>query len=139
MLKLKIKCHKVGRIYQSEHVFILSVGLNAGKPIETPCANCYVLLVDNKTERDFYYWLCFGLWQGRFLDPCLTGSVIPFIRINDLCKIIQEAADKANLRPDKFKETLTLMNQLNQHQSNIMEQVKLIKSMKKALMYKVLK
>lgn len=139
MLKLKIRCHKVGRTYKSEHLFILSVGLNAGKPLDAPCPNCYVLLADGKEERDFYYWLCFGLWQGRFLDPCLTGSVIPFIRIDDLSAIIIKAADKASLNPDGLTKTVTLLEQLNQHQVKIMEQVKLIKEMKKALMYKVLK
>lgn len=78
----KIKTHKMKNTYVEDHFFILSKGMNAGKPLDKPCPNCFVLFAKSKVERNMLYWLCFGLWQGNFFHPFLTGYVIPFIRLD---------------------------------------------------------
>lgn len=66
------------------HFFILSKGLNAGKPLDQPCPNCFVAYCNDKTDRQFFYWLTYALWQCGTYKICLVGSVIPFLRISDL-------------------------------------------------------
>ena len=139
MLKPNIKCHKIGNNYATPHLFILSKGANAGKPLKTPCPNCFVLVTKTEQEADFYYWLAYGLWQGQFFRPFLTGSVISFIRIQDVINVITEASEKANLKPNEFQNAIVLLNTFDQHLANTLKQIQLIKEAKKVIMYKVLK
>ena len=139
MLKPNIKCHKIGNIYSTPHFFILNRGLNSGKPSKTPWVNSFVCLCNDEAEIDFHYWLAYGLWQGQFFRPFLTGSVISFIRIQDVINIITEASEKANLKPNEFQNAIVLLNTFDQHLAQTLKQIQLIKEAKKVIMYKVLK
>lgn len=66
------------------HFFILSKGLNSGRPQDQPCPNCFVAYCNDKDEREFFYWLSYALWQCGTFKIYLVGSVIPFLRISDL-------------------------------------------------------
>jgi hypothetical protein len=138
-LSNKIKTHKMGVMYHAPHFFILSKGNNSGKPLETPCPNCFVCLCLNNEERQQLYWLFYGLWQGMFFRPVITGSVIPFIRLVDLKDVANLALEKIKLQPQQFSKNITLMQTLDANAKFITEQIKLIKQAKKALMYQVLK
>ena len=137
MTTLKIKTHKMKNVYEGHYFFLLSKGLNAGKPLEKPCPNCLVLFAKNEEERNKLFWLCFGLWQASFFRPFITGSVIPFIRLGDLKQVIAEAL--ANLKENEFEKSVSVMQDLQKYQEKISKQLELIKVAKKALMYKILK
>lgn len=137
---MNIKTHKMKNEYTNQnHFFILSKGMNAGKPLDKPCPNCFVLFANCEIEKQQLYWICFGLWQGNFFHRFLTGSVIPFIRLHDLKQVINEALQKAELNPSAFEKSIEVLNKLNIHQENIHQQLTLIKQAKKALMYKIMK
>lgn len=70
--------------------YTLSKGLNSGKPLDTPCPNCFVISCCNTQELDIYRSLLFGLWKAKAFHQLLVGSVIPFIRINDFKNLIFE-------------------------------------------------
>lgn len=135
----KIKTYRDGIQIPQNHFFILSKGLNAGKPMNTPCPNCFVFKADNQNEKDFYYWLCFALWQAGKFQMYLVGSVIPFIRIDDVKDIILQATINANQNKIEYKKSLSLLLQIEQQTQNIKQQLKLLKQAKKAIVYKVLK
>jgi hypothetical protein len=137
MKTIQIKTHKMKNIYKGNHFFILSKGLNAGKPLRKSCPNCFVLFAKSEKEKNQLYWLCFGLWQGDFFRPFLTGSVISFIRLDDLKTVINEALSKVNLT--EFEKSISVMQDLQKHQENISKQLELIRQAKKSLMYKVLR
>ena len=124
-------------VYAENHFFILSKGLNAGKPLDKPCPNCFVLFAESEEEKNRLYWLCHGLWQGNFFRPFITGSVIPFIRLDDLKRVLWEALSKVDL--NEFEKSISVMQGLQKHQENICKQLELIRQAKKALMYKILK
>jgi hypothetical protein len=123
-------------VYEGHYFFILSKGLNAGKPLEKPCPNCFVFFARNEEEKNRYFWLCFGLWQANFFRPFITGSVIPFIRLEDLKQVITEALVKLN--ENEFQKSVSVINDLYKYQENILKQLELIKLAKKSLMYKML-
>jgi hypothetical protein len=137
MKPFTIKTHKMKNTYIENHFFILSKGLNAGKPLDKPCPNCFVLFAKSEEEKNKLYWLCFGLWQGNFFQPFLTGSVIPFIRLDDLKTVVIEALSKIN--SCEFEKSIPIMQGLQKHQENISKQLELIKQAKKSLMYKMLR
>ncbi len=106
MKKLKIKTHQMKNVYEGNHFFILSKGLNAGKPMEKPYPNCFVLFAKSEEEKNKLYWLCYSLWQGNFFRPFLTGSVIPFIRLGDLKTVIKNGYDKLELMIENLTSLL---------------------------------
>ena len=107
--------------------------------METPCPNCFVCLCKNEEEKQRLYWLFYGLWQGLFFHPFLTGSVIPFIRLDDLKNVAGMALSKIELQPQQFNKNISMVQLLNEKAIVIQEQIKLIKQAKRALMYQVLK
>ena len=113
--------------------FILNKGMNSGKPMETPCPNCFTFNAKSQEEKDHYYWLCFGLWQSKSLHPSLTGSVIPFIRLHDFSQVINQASDKAQLNPSAFQKTVEVLKILDQQEKNYHRNLLLISEAKKAI------
>ena len=135
-----IKTHKLNQAAITKpHFFILSKGNNSVKPLDTACPNCFVCICKTEEEKQQLYWLFYGLWQGSFFHPFLTGSVISFIRLDDLKKVAAMALEKITLRPEQFNKNFSVLQLLEEKNKAIMEQVKLIKQAKKALMYQVLK
>jgi hypothetical protein len=113
--------------------FILSKGMNSGKPMEHPCPNCFTFNAADQTEKDHYYWICFGLWQSKSLHPLLTGSVIPFIRLHDLNQVIIQASEKAQASPANFLKTVEALKILDQHEKQYHRNLLLISEAKKTI------
>jgi hypothetical protein len=113
--------------------FILNKGMNSGKPMEHPCPNCFTFNAVDQTEKDHYYWLCFGLWQSKSLHPYLNGSVIPFIHLRDLNQVINQASEKAQASPANFLKTVEALKILDQHEKQYHRNLLLISEAKKAI------
>jgi hypothetical protein len=107
MKKLQIKTHKMKNTYSGNYFFILFKGLNAGKPLDKSYPNYFMLFSKCEEESKKLFWLCFGLWQRNFFHPFLTGSVIPFIRLDDLRQVIRDANSKLNRC--EFEKSLSVM------------------------------
>lgn len=119
--------------------YVLSKGNNSGKPLNTPCPNCFVCICESEEQKQQLFWLFYGLWQGAYFHPFLTGSVISFIRLPDLKQVIRAAIYKMEMNPQQFTKNISVLQLLEQRSKVIHEQIKLIKQAKKALMYQVLK
>jgi hypothetical protein len=77
-----------GQFPDTNRIFILNKGNNAGKPSLMPFVNSFVLTTSTEEEAQLYYFLCYALWKGRKFRQLLIGSVILFIRKDDLYKEI---------------------------------------------------
>ncbi|MBX2896848.1 MAG: hypothetical protein KF763_15485 [Cyclobacteriaceae bacterium] len=138
-MQIQIKTHQHNHQYPLHHFFILSKGNNAGKPLDKPCPNCFVVITTCPIEKQRLFWLCFGLWQGGFFHRHLCGSVIPFIRLPELKTILYEARAKAEQRKTEYEKTVHAMNQILHLQQNLTQQLQLIQQYKKSLMGKLLR
>jgi hypothetical protein len=139
MLKSKIKTHTIGKTYQQEHFFILNKGNNAGKPLRSYCANCFVFLADDAEENEFYYFLFQGLWELGFFRRCLVGSVIMFIRLGDICDIAEEALNSVNSGNRSYFDIQSTLAQIEERRANLIKQVDYLVQLRKMLFYKILK
>ena len=113
--------------------FILSKGMNSGKPLEHPCPNCFTFNASTQEEKDHFYWICFGLWQSRSFHQHLIGSVIPFIRLHELSQVINQASEKAQASPANFLKTVEALKILDQHEKQYHRNLLLISEAKKAI------
>src|SRR5688572_17822219 len=96
MHTIKLKTYNMKSIITSNEFFLLSKGYNAGKPLETPCPNCFIITSDDHIDKSSLFWICYSLWRsGKYL-PLLCGSVVPFLHINDIRHEIQRAIEIVN-------------------------------------------
>ena len=134
-----IKTHKMNRTYHGNHFFVLSKGNNAGRPMDKPCPNCFVVITKCPHEKQLLYWLFYGLWQCGYFQPHLCGSVIPFLRLPELKYIIGDSRAKVELRKNKYDKAVETLNKLLSIQQNISHQLQLINQAKKSLIWKLLR
>ena len=113
--------------------FILSKGMNSGKPMEHPCPNCFTFNASTQEEKDHFYWICFGLWQSRSFHQHLIGSVIPFIRIHELSQAINQASEKAQASQANFLKTVEALKILDRQEKQFHRNLLLISEAKKAI------
>jgi hypothetical protein len=138
MIKFKLTTYREGKDFKGSYFYILNKGNNSGKPLLTPCPNCFVCLCENDQDKEELYWLLFGMWQEKAFHPHLIGSVIPFIRLRELSDLIKIGLEKLTDNPDKFRKNISIIVQMEKHQVNIQKQLDLIKQMKRALIFEVL-
>jgi hypothetical protein len=138
MLKRKIKTHKFGCEYKQPRFFILNKGKNSGKPAWKNWSNCFVFLADNESEKDFYFFLFMGLWELGLFKSHLSGSVIEFIHIGDLCDIAEEAVNSVNSCERSFMEVNITLQQIEQQKEKLMLRIDYLMHLRKFLFSKYL-
>jgi hypothetical protein len=107
--------------------------MNSGKPMEHPSPNCFTFNASTQEEKDHFYWICFGLWQSRSFHQHLIGSVIPFLRLNELSQVINQASEKAQASPANFLKTVEALKILDRHEKQYHRNLLLISEAKKAI------
>lgn len=119
--------------------YVLSKGENAGKPLDKPCPNCFVATCATDIDRDYWFWLSWGLWKSKSFHILLRGSVIPFLRICDYKEIITGAAAETAERPEQLKKAIQTMRDLEQLEKATLQKLLIVKEMRIAVFHKVLK
>lgn len=138
MHTFQIKTYRKNSTSSKPHFFILSKGMNAGKPLETPCPNCFAINTESEGARNFYFWLSYGLWQAQAFTPYLTGSVVPFIRIGDARAVLLAGQEKALKDRRKYLKSLSLLQDFEKKAKILQKQVELVKQVKRAIMFQIL-
>lgn len=118
------------------HFFILNKGNNSGKPLVSPCPNCFVIQFSNEDEKEQVYWLLFCLWQSNGFYQYLRGSVIPFIVLRDIKSCIQDGLDKSYKCPERFQKLVSTFQSMNQIENQLKQNLKAIEKARKLLLYK---
>ncbi|HEY3402421.1 MAG TPA: hypothetical protein VGK59_03480 [Ohtaekwangia sp.] len=133
MQTFKIKTHKPDTTYPERHFFILSKGYNAGKPLEKPCPNCFVIFTGDAATHHQIYWICYCLWKaGKYL-PLLCGSVIPFIHIGDLRTQVTKAVHAMKFDTGRFTKVVRQLQKLMYTEQQLLAQQALVNQLKAAL------
>jgi len=92
-------------------------------------------VASSQDEKELYYWLCFGLWQARAFRPYLIGSVIPFIRLNDLLQVLNRSGIKAESDPAAFKVLVDTLNLLVSREKAMKNTLTLLGEAKRATVH----
>ena len=135
----KIYTYNVKNPHTAFEIYILCKGLNSGKPLDKPCPNCFVIACSNQQQRDFYYTICFALWKAKYFHQWLTGSVIPFLRIDDFKKQLQCQAENLRSKEPSFSTTVDQIKAIEQKEKQMLQQLVLLQDLKKAMLYRYLK
>lgn len=128
MLTHKVRTYSVHRETPKMALYILNRGRNAGKPLQEPCPNCFILYCRTTEEVETYYWTFYAFWKHGFFHPHLCGSVIEMLRLCDLKTLmrnfIQPAFEKSCRSPEmtlKIKATWELEKKIQQQAEAVKE------------------
>lgn len=136
MKNFMIKSHKPNTMYLGDYIFILNKGLNSGKPMYEPCANCFVLIFSNAEEKESYYWLSYSLWKAKFWHLYLVGSVIPFLRICDFKKEFDNKTRAMMQEHEEHEKSVKALRLLEQKETQFHKNLTLINDMKRAILHR---
>ncbi len=139
MRSFQLKTYSPQSDFTGHYFFILNKGMNSGKPLASPCPNCFVFIASCAAEKDFFYWLCFGLWQSKSFHPFLRGSVIPFIALDELKMCIKEGAAKANENLSEFRKSVELLKVIEHKEKQFHENLRLLNDAKRAIFYRYMR
>ncbi|GAA4770590.1 MULTISPECIES: DUF6943 family protein [Flavobacterium] len=136
MLKFIIKTHKKGTIYSKPHLFLLNKGMNSGKPQKEPFTNSFVIIFERDSDFDTINLTAYALWKTKFWHQFLSGSVIPFLRLNDVRK---EFSTKVNQEIKDHKEhvkNVQTLKLLEQSEKRFNENLNLINDMRRVILFR---
>jgi hypothetical protein len=139
MQTLKLKTHRPSNVYEGDHLFLLSKGYNAGKPLKKPCPNCFVVTADYHTDKVKLFWICYCLWKSGKYIPLLVGSVIPLLHMKAVEKEIRIAASKALAKPLEFQRLVKQFQAFHSLETHLHLQLKLTARIKSDLAYRFLR
>src|SRR5690554_6366533 len=139
MSNFKMITYRPEGVYKGPHFFILNEGLNSGKPLKKPCPNCFVISCSSESEKESLYWIVYSLHQGKRVQIALVGSVIPFIRKNDLIQIITEAHSATFDKPEAIKKTASSLLQLEHLEDHYKRIHNTLKQLRQVLVHQLIK
>lgn len=128
MQNFKVRTYDVQQATPKTAIFILNRGRNAGKPLQEPCPNCFILYCSSLEEMENVYWTFYALWKHGFFHPYLCGSVIEMLRISELKTLMRNfiipALEKSSQNPEmtlKIKSTWELEKKIEQQAKAVKE------------------
>jgi hypothetical protein len=134
-----LKTYRPGTVQKPNSFYVLNKGLNSGKPLSIPCPNCFEISTRNESERAFFYWLCYSIWQSKAFEYYLRGSVIPFIIISEVKQCINQAAAKAQNNLPEFERSVKLLQEIEILELNYQKNLELFKDAKRIMLNKLMK
>lgn len=111
--------------------YIQTKGMNSGKPLRTPIANCVCV----HTSIPNLFEIVFALYKGKLFYPHIGGSVIPFIRIRELKEVIDAGLRKYD---PKHNEKLKSIESIELLLASLSEKLRLYNQMQVYLCREIL-
>lgn len=108
-------------------VFYIQIkGLHSGRPMKQPIVNCVAVYTDIPNLFEVVY----ALWKGRYFECDIIGSVIPFIRIDAIKKVINTGM--RNYKGEKLT-VLAQVGKVDEMVANGRERIKALQTLQIAL------
>lgn len=139
MIKYAIKVHTPGYHHAKPHIFALSKGYNAGRPLKSECPNCFVILMETKEEAEKMYFMLDGLWRSQIFRMQLVGSVIPFLHVSEFTKTINRYWTHIHENQNRVEKLITAYAAIEKLQAEIESLSKFLDMYKKISYIDVLK
>jgi hypothetical protein len=139
MANFIVKTHRKDTLYNKPHLFILNKGLNSGKPSKEPFANSFVIIFQNEEDCENIFWITYSLWQSKFWQRNLVGSVIPFLRITDFIKEFSNKADEMLSDFEEHQKNVQTLRLLEAKADQFHQNLNLINDMRRVILHRYCK
>jgi hypothetical protein len=139
MQPLHISCYHPDSTVTHPFVFyILAKGENPGKPGFNPWTKSFQCIAPNKEMFDFYFWLCFGLFEaGKFISYH-RGSVIQFVNLRDLREVLKQFAPHVYHHYQQYLQIVDDLSKLEKRNVTMAEQIVSTKHLQQHLINEVI-
>ncbi len=131
-----IKTHSTESKYSHPCFFILNKGMNSGKPQKAPFTNSFVAIFENQVDLENAYFIAYSLYQSRFWHRFLTGSVIPFLRIQDFKKEFISKVNTLMEEHEQHQKNVAALKLLEQKEQQLEKNIHLISELRKAIIHR---
>jgi hypothetical protein len=111
--------------------YIQSKGLHSGRPLKKPIPNCFC--VHSSIEN--LYEIVFAMYKGKLFEPIICGSVVPFIRIDEVKYLINKTL--STYKPSNAQK-LKSIEKIDLLLSSMASQIKLYTQMQTAICREIL-
>ena len=125
--------YRAGMIFSSNAIFILSKGLNAGKPLAKPCPNCFAVEFRTLEDVERFKSLCQILLQSQVFSQYLKGSIIPFLSIRDFRSIVCRYAELVDNLPAEFSHLVEVLSAIAEQEQKNRSMLSLLSQCRMAL------
>ena len=132
MQTFEIKTHQRRKTYTKPHFFILNKGLNSGKPMTAPCTNCFVVSTETTEQKEALFHLSMMLLESKCYRIYLKGSVIPFIYVEDVKKLLKN--NSKYLNEGDFQNKLDTLKKVEALELLFQNKLKATKELKSVLL-----
>lgn len=129
-----IKTHQPGAHYAKPHFFVLSKGLNSGKPSNEPFTNSFVLVFQTEAQKEDIFWIAMSLWKSKFWYPYHKGSVIPFITLYDFKKEFNPRAMRMMREHEQHQKNIQALKLLQEHENHHNKNIYLINELRNTIL-----
>lgn len=129
-----IKTHQTGAHYAKPHFFILSKGINSGKPQNEPFTNSFVLVFQTETQKEDLFWITMILWKSKFWHQFLRGSVIPFLALHEFKKEFNPKVTRLLREHEQHQKNIQALKRLQEQENHHNKNIHLINELKNAIM-----
>lgn len=106
--------------------YIQAKVLHAGRPLRNATPNCFAVY----TEVENAYEIIYSLYKSKAFIENIIGSVIPFIRLSDLKKIVLPVLSEANKINNNNLKKIEI---IDKNISLLEEQIKKMKQLQELL------
>lgn len=139
MLNFIIQTHRKNTIYSKPHLFVLNKGLNSGKPQKIEFTNSFVIIFSNEEDLETVYWIAYSLWKAKFWHQYLCGSVIPFLKINDLKHNFSSRVNTLLIDHEQHQKDIKALRLLELKETQFHENINLINDLRRVILYRYCK
>ena len=129
-----IKTHQPGAKYDKPHFFILSKGLNSGKPDNGPFTNSFVLVFQTEEQKENIFYVALNLWKTKFWHSYLKGSVIPFITLYDFKKEFNPRATRLMREHELHHKNIQALKLLQEQENHFNKNIQLINEIRNTIL-----
>ncbi|MBE0393435.1 hypothetical protein [Flavobacterium sp. PL002] len=129
-----IKTHRKESVCRDNQIYILSKGLNSGKPQKTAFTNSFVVTFSSKEEAETIYWLIYSLWKANFWHQYLCGSVIPFLRIHEFKKNFIPKLNQMLSNMEQHQKQINALQIIEIQEKQFQKSLILINEMRKTIL-----
>ena len=133
MKAIRIITYRPGMNYSTHVLFILSKGLNAGKPLAQPCPNCFAVEFSSAEDAFRFRSLCIILMQSHIFSQYLKGSVSPFMSIRDFRSVVSRYFELVNNLPAGFSHLVEVLATIEEQEQRNRSMLSLLSQYRMAL------
>ncbi|MGZ9676153.1 DUF6943 family protein [Flavobacterium sp. GNP001] len=135
MLKFIVKTHRKDIVHAGNQIYILSKGLNSGKPQKEPFTNSFVIILQSEEDAETVYWLAYSLWKAKFWHQSLCGSVIPFLRLTEFKKSFNIKVYETTLNFQQHQKRIKALKILEQQAQHFQKNLTLINELRSTILH----